>query len=127
MRKIGLQEIKKAILNDSRFRSALPDYLKEEVNKFISNPGCPSCSVNLMREILKNCRKQLQEYFPNKEIVNEEEEIKKLATNNWSVINCSIDDLEDKLKRLPPGRKQVAIARYEEKITLVVNELDFVF
>ena len=50
-----------------------------------------------------------------------------MADNQWSVINCSIDDLEKQLRKLGPGRKQLDIARYEDQVTVVINELDIVF
>jgi hypothetical protein len=118
-------EVKQA-LKDHRFRNTLPKNLAKEVNDFLNNPGCP-CNVPLYRSILKDCKKQLQEYFPGKEIANVEKEIQTLAQNTWSVINCSVDKLEENLRKLPPGRKQLAITRYEDKVTVVVNELDIVY
>ena len=127
MSKVSLMEIKKALLTDSRFRESLPPSLKEEVTKFLENPGCPSCSVPLVRRILSDYPDQLHQYFGGREIANPTEEIKKLAQNNWSVINCHIDELEDKMKKLAPGRKQIAVARYEDQVTMVVNELDLIY
>ena len=57
----------------------------------------------------------------------EPEEAKKLAENNWTVINCKADELEERLRRLPNGRKQLAIARYEDLVTVVINEIDVVY
>jgi hypothetical protein len=48
-----------------------------------------------------------------------------MAQNTWTVINCNIDELEKRLKALPPGRKQLELARYEDQVTVVVNELGF--
>jgi hypothetical protein len=50
-----------------------------------------------------------------------------LAKNNFSIINCSIGELEDRMKTLAAGRKQIAIARYEDQVTVIVNELDQIF
>ena len=50
-----------------------------------------------------------------------------MAENHWTVINCHIDELESKLKKLPPGRKQIAITRYADQATVVVNELDILW
>jgi len=120
-------EIKKALLTDGRFRESLSPALKEEVTKFLANPGCPSCSVPLIRRILSECPDQLRQYFAGREIADPTEEIQKLAKNNWSVINCHVDELEDKLKKLAPGRKQIAVARYDDQVTVVVNELDLIY
>ena len=124
-KKINLIEVK-AALKDSRFRLSLPKSLEKEVNEFLNNPWCP-CHVPLYRKVLKECREQLQKYYPNSEITDELEEIKKIADNQWAVINCHIDDLEKELRKLGPGRKQLDIARFEDQVTVVINELDIIF
>lgn len=124
-KKISLIEVK-AALKDSRFRLSLPKSLEKEVNEFLNNPGCP-CHVPLYRKVLKECRDQLQKYYPNSEITDELEEIKKIADNQWVVINCNINDLEKELRKLGPGRKQLDIARFEDQVTVVINELDIIF
>jgi len=80
----------------------------------------------LYRRILKECIPQLQQYYPGQELTDEGEEAKKLTENTWTVINCNVGELEDRLRSLPPGRKQVTVARFEDKITAVINELDVV-
>lgn len=124
-RPITLLDVKQA-LRDSRFRDSLPESLKPELQKFLSNPGC-ACNVPIYQKVLKEARSQLSAYFPNRPISNVEEEVKKLAENHWKVINCSADELESELKRLPPGRKQIAVARFEDKVTVVVNEIEMVY
>ena len=123
MKKIGLMDVKKA-LKDGRFRKSLPMGLSEEIAKFLQDPGC-ACNVPLYRKLIKECSKQLREYYPGQDIIKEEEEISQLSQNYWSVISCHVDELESKLKKLPPGRKQLAVARYENQVTIIVNELDF--
>lgn len=124
-KKISLIEVK-AALKDSRFRLSLPKSLEKEVNEFLNNPGCP-CHVPLYRKVLKDCKEQLQKYYPNSEITDLTEEIKKIADNQWTVINCNINDLEKELRKLGPGRKQMDIARFEDQVTVVINELDIIF
>jgi len=124
-KKIKLIDVK-AALRDARFREMLPKDLDKEVNEFLSNPTCP-CNVPLYRKIITNCKEQLMKYFPNREVADEAKELNALAQNNWSVLNCHIDELEKKLRDLPPGRKQMAITRYQEEVTVVINELDIVF
>lgn len=114
-------------MQDPRFRESLPQELIEDLVKYLQNPGCGSCGISLFRKILRNCRTQLSAYFPGKEIYKEEEEAAKLAENHWTVINCNIEELEDKLRKLPPGRKQIAICRHEDQATVVVNELDILW
>lgn len=125
MKSITLLDVKQA-LKDSRFRDTLPKSLTEDIQKYISNPGC-ACNTPLYRKVLRECQEQLQVYFPSRTISNVEEEIKKLAENNWSVINCHIDELEEKLRKLPKGRKQLAMTRYEDQVTVIVNELELIY
>lgn len=125
MNKISLIDVKKA-LKDSRFRLTLPKEMEKDVEEFLNNPGC-ACHVPLYRKVIKDCKDQLQRYYPDLEIPNQEEELQKLAENNWSVINCHINELENKLKKLGPGRKQLDVARWEDQVTVVVNELDIIF
>ena len=124
-KKVGLIEVKKA-LKDSRFRQSLPKSLEKEVEEFLNNPGCP-CHVPLYRKIIKECSEQLEKYYPSSEVEDLDEQVQKLAENQWTVINCHIDDLEKNLRRLGPGRKQLDVARYEDNVTVVINELDIVF
>ena len=112
---------------DPKFRQSLPPSLSDAVQQYEANPGC-GCNHKVYRRILQEAAEQLRQYYPQaSEIMNPEEELAKLAQNNWKVINCTIHELEDVLKKLPPGRKQLAVARYEEDLTIVVNELDVVF
>lgn len=125
MNKIGILDVKNA-LKDSRFRLTLPKEMEKELDEFLNNPGC-ACHVPLYRKILKDYKDQLQKYFPNMEISDQEEELRRLSENTWTVINCHINELEKKLSKLGPGRKQLDVARWEDQVTVVVNELDIVF
>lgn len=125
MTKISLTDVKKA-LKDSRFRLTLPKEMSKDVEAFLENPGC-ACHTPLFRKVIKDCKDQLARYYPNMEAPDEEEEMKRLAENRWSVINCGVEELESRLKKLGPGRKQIAVARFEDKVTVVVNELDVLF
>ena len=126
MNKIGLMDVKLA-MKDSRFRESLPPELTDDVVKYLHNPGCGPCGIQLFRKVLSSCKKQLEQYFPSREVVDEKEEVKKLAANNWTVINCKTHELEDQLRKLPPGRKMIAVARYEDEITVIIDELDVLF
>ena len=122
---ISLLDVKKA-LRDSVFRETLPEELKLDIKKFLDNPGC-ACNVPIYHRVIKFGGEALRKYYPDKNLVTPEEEAVRLAKNNWSVINCSIGELELNLKNLRPGRKQIAISRYEDQVTVVVNELDILF
>jgi hypothetical protein len=124
-RPVSLMDVKQA-LRDSRFRESLPESLKPDDQKFLSNPGC-ACNVPIYQRVLKDGAEQLRSYFPNRPIANLEEEVKNIAENHWRVINCKASELEAQLKKLPPGRKQLAVARYEDEVTVVVNELDVIY
>lgn len=125
-KKISLLDVKQA-LNDPRFRDSLGVEFQEDVAKYLTNPGC-RCNLPVYRRIVREAKDKLLAYFPQKtEVWDESEDIKALAKNNFSVINCHINELESKLRKLSPGRKQVAVCRYEEQVTVVVNELDVLF
>ena len=124
-RSIGLMEVKQA-LRDKRFRESLPTDFKEDLQKYLQNPGC-ACNVPIYKKVMTNAREQLQTYYPNRSIANLDEEVSKLAQNNFTVINCHVNELETHLKKLTPGRKQIAVTRYEDQVTVIVNELDVIF
>ena len=127
-RKVNLQDVKSALL-DERFRQTLPDDLSEDVQKFLKNPGC-SCNHPVYKKVLRNAATQLAQYYPGKMRVEPEEiekEIERVSQNEWTVINCNINELAAKLRKLPPGRKQLDVARYQDQVTVIVNELDAVF
>lgn len=122
MMKVSIQEVKEA-LRDSKFRLSLPPELKEDVKKYERNPSCP-CNMDVYRNILKYGVKQLKEYYPEKEVVNPDTELPPLQENRWTVINCTVYELEDHLKKAGVGRKQIFVARYEDQATLIINDLD---
>lgn len=115
-------DVKKA-LRDKRFRDSLPIEFTEELQKYLQNPGC-ACNVPIYKKIMTDAKEQLQTYYPNRSVANLDEEAQKLAENHFSVINCHVDELEEKLRKLPNGRKQIAVTRYEDFVTVVINELD---
>jgi hypothetical protein len=122
---ISLADVKQA-LRDERFRKSLPESFTEDIKKFLNNPGC-GCNIQLYKKILKEAKSNLQEYFPEKVAEDIETTFKKLSQNNFMVINCEANELEGKLQSLGPGRKQIAIARFEDKVTVIINELDVVY
>lgn len=124
-RPIGLMDVKQA-LRDNRFRESLPPSFAGDIQKYLNNPGC-ACNVPIYKKVMSEAKEQLQKYFPNRSVANLDEEAKKLAENNWSVINCKAEDLEKELKKLPSGRKQIAVARYEDMVTVIINELDILY
>jgi len=126
MNKIGLMDVKLA-MKDSRFRESLPPELTDDIVKYLHNPGCGPCGTQLFRKILSSCQKQLEQYFPNRQVADEKEEAMKLAQNHWTVINCTIQELESKLHSMAPGRKQIALARYEDQVTIIVNHLEVLY
>lgn len=120
--KLGLLDIRNA-LKDERFRNLFP-MLEKEMGEYVKNPGC-SCNATLFHKILEH-KEFLQQYFPTKEITLSQAELEKITENHWQVINCKTTELEARLRKLPKGRKQLAVARYADEITVIVNELDIV-
>jgi hypothetical protein len=125
---ISVLDVKNA-LKDENFRNTLPESLKDPVQKFLANPNC-SCNLKIYNQILNEAREQITAYYPDKTYVNPEQQVqeqtKRLAKNVFKVINCSIGELEENLQRLPPGRKQITVSRWEDQVTVVVNELEIV-
>lgn len=119
MKSLGMMEIKQAIY-DSRFRDLFPEY-KVEMEKVASGVQCGSCGNTLIEKIIKY-PERLIKYFPDRKIISLQEEINN-SHNHFKVINCSIHELEEKLKALGTGKKQITIARYEDQITMIVNEI----
>lgn len=113
-------DVKQALL-DSRFRNKLPVSLQNDVTKFLNNPHC-ACNHPIYVKIIKEAPELLKEYYPAKVV----EEIKETTgvKNNWSVINCSIHELEGKLQAMGPGQKQIEIARFQDQVTVIINEID---
>lgn len=123
MVKISIQEVKEA-LRDSKFRLSLPPELKDDIRKYEQNPNCP-CNLDVYRNILKFGAKQLKEYYPDKEVVNPDTELPPLQENYWTVINCSVNEIEAHLKKYKVGRFQIAICRWEEQATIIINDLNY--
>lgn len=113
-------DVKQALL-DSRFREKLPDSFLPDIQKFLSNPGC-GCNHPIYKKVMKEAHAELLAYFPLKTEVEEVSE--KQFQNSWTVINCTVQELQKKLRDLPPGQKQIEIARYQDQVTVVINELD---
>ncbi len=122
IKKLSMMDVKQALL-DSRFRETLPESLLSDVQKFLNNPGC-SCNHPIYRKIMKEAKDQLTTYFPLKEQSSEEIVEEKISKNEWTVINCTIHELQSKLKSLRPGPMQLQIARFEDQVTVVVNHLE---
>lgn len=124
--KITLLDVKKA-LKDGKFRDSLSrETYQDDIVQFLSNPSC-SCNIPLYKKILKNNLKELKEYYPNLESPSEKEidsYKENYQENNWTVINCEISELEEKLRSLGNGKKQISIARWENYVTVIINEID---
>jgi hypothetical protein len=124
-KKVNIHDIKQALL-DERFRESLPPELTDDVQKFLKNPGC-ACNHPIYMSVMRKAGKEIASYFPTKETPTSEEvekNFERFAKNEWAVINCSIHDLSSELKKLPVGRKQLDIARWEDQITIVINHLE---
>lgn len=142
---ISILDIKTA-LKDPAFIAKLPESLGPDLEKIKANPSC-GCNAKLYEKILQEAGSIVAEYFPEKTTPTEEELNQQRAEqaamaaqaeearkaheaqqqaqmlNNWSVLNCGINELEARLKSLPQGRKQITLSRYEDQVTVVVNNL----
>jgi hypothetical protein len=119
-RKLGVLDVKQAIF-DERFQKLFPE-LKDDIEKVIKDPGC-ACNRDIYFKFFQY-KDRLEKFFPNRIVESEQEEKEKLAENHWLVLNCHITELEGRLRKLPRGRKQIAIARWEDQVTVIVNNLE---
>ena len=62
---------------DPKFRQALPEILKEDIQKYEQNPGC-LCNLNIYRNVLKHGIQQLKEFYPGQPIVDPDKELANL-------------------------------------------------
>jgi hypothetical protein len=125
MRKLGVLEVKQAFLSDERFRNLFMPELSQEIEEALKNPTC-ACNRKLYDKFFDYPEK-LAQYFPNREIKSVQESIDTLSKNQFTVINCHVNELELRLKKLPPGRKQIAVTRFQDQVTAIINELDLVW
>jgi hypothetical protein len=119
---ITLDVIKKA-LKDLNFRQLYPE-LNKEMYEWIANPDC-KCNVPLYNAILSDI-KRLKSYFGDNIVVVEPLlPIEQDQINKWQVINCKVDELENVLKNISSlnyGPKQIACCRYQDDITVIIND-----
>lgn len=124
-RKLGVLEVKQAFLSDTRFRDLFLPELKNEMEEALKNPTC-ACNRTLYDKFFEY-PDRLAKYFPNRTVETFQEQVDNLSKNQFTVINCNITELETRLKRLPPGRKQIAVTRFQDQVTAIINELDGVW
>lgn len=124
MAKISLNDVKNALL-DERFRDSLPSEFQDDVQKFLKNPGC-ACNHPIYMRLYKEGRSFLKDYFPTKDKFESTiEELEENFQNDWEVINCDVEELASKLQQLRHGRKQIELSRWNDKVTVIVNHLNF--
>ena len=66
------------------------------VEEYLKNPGC-ACNLNFYKKIINEAQTELSNYFPGREI--QPEKIK-IPENNFVVINCHVNELEQRLNKL---------------------------
>ena len=122
---ISVLDVKNA-LKDETFRNKLPADFKADVDKFLQNPNC-SCNLKIYQRIMSEAKDLITSYYPDKEYKSPNETVEKVAKNRFSVINCSIGELESKIQALPAGRKQITMSRWEDQVTVLINDLEISF
>jgi hypothetical protein len=125
MKEITVESVKKALL-DRKFRNLYPD-LEKDMDKWMDNPGC-KCNIPLYNTILSDIE-ILKKYFGSDIVITSPplpEDNSSDQINHWTVFNGSVNDLEKFLNDLSSGPKQVAVARWEDQITVIVNDPDFI-
>lgn len=109
-------DIKSAIW-DKRFQELFPEH-EEKFKKTLKSPGC-ACNIKFLRTLMKE-KERLQKYFPTKEIKEEEAVVER---DDYVVVNCPIDQLQNKLKSYPKKKRIVAAARWKDSITVILNDI----
>lgn len=116
---VGIKELKKALWNQG-FREMFPE-LKTQINTFLSNPNC-KCNEPLYNTLL-TAKDRLEKYFGGPVKLTSQPVTKESLKSKIHVINTTKDLLESELRSLPVGPKHISLARYEDKITAVVQLL----
>lgn len=122
---ISVLDVKNA-LKDEAFRNKLPPEFQDDINKYLQNPNC-SCNLKIYQRVMTEAKDLISSYYPDKAYKAPTEQVKNAAKNRFSVVNCSIGELEQRMQSLPPGRKQITISRWEDQVTVLINELEVVF
>jgi hypothetical protein len=124
-RRLSRLDVKQAILTDARFRDLFPE-LKKEIAEVLNNPSC-ACNIPIY-DIFFKYKGRLAKYFSSHEIKSPQEEVIDDNKNHWNVINCKVEELEEVLNKLHKvGRVQIAVARYQDELTVVVNDPGILF
>ena len=118
MAKLNLLDLKQAIW-DSRFRDLFPE-MKDQFERYLKDPGC-ACNVGFLKGLMRE-GERLKQYFPTKEMVTTEEEVDG-AANDYVVINCPVEQLQDRLRTYPKTKRMVAAARWQNRVTVVLNDV----
>ena len=105
------------------FRKLFPE-LRAQFDGYIQKPGCGHCAAQLISGLM-GFQDRLQTYFGEVDFdVAPPESFDPVGAMNFSVINCSIPELEDRLNALPVAAYQITVARYEDQVTAIINRLD---
>lgn len=121
---VTYDQIRKAI-NRKRFQDMFPE-LAESFERYMVKPGCGSCEENLFSALLAS-PDRLKQYF------GEDSQFEQVPAppvignvvpeQSFTVINCHVDELSSKLNMLAPGRYEIAAARWENEITVIVKTI----
>lgn len=119
-RPVTMMDVRGA-LHDRRFLDMFPE-LASLADRYTKSPQCGSCGVALAREIIQRFPERLGDYFVGRDLPVHQDGTE---DRQFEVINCHVDDLEAKLRGLPPGvSKHVALARWEDQVTVVIQFSD---
>ena len=124
-------EVKQA-LKDNRFRENLPDEFKNDLVQYLNNPSC-SCNLPFYRRILKDAQALLKRFYPGREVLNEEEEIAKLASelhrnlvkgrNFYLDIARCVDSINLKIYDLDKDKAREVLKIFEDNISPYQHEI----
>ena len=113
MNNLTISDIRQAIW-DKRFQELFPEY-QERIQQFIKDPGC-ACHTPFLHTFFQH-KDRLKKYFPTKNIVLPE------IRNDWSVLNCHIEEADKNLKSYPKTKRMIAAARWQNQLTVILNDI----
>lgn len=113
-----------------QFRDLFPD-MAEKFSEYFKNPSCP-CNYGLVQHVVSDGT-ALERWFKRPVMLDDNLRAmsEKLMMRHgpggqrefW-VLNTTTDKLQSELDSLPPGPKTFAIARWQDQVTVVIQDLE---
>lgn len=94
--------------------------------RFLDKPGCGGCRTRLVMALTRD-QEALKAYYGEHAVfdfdVPEQSPSSMDKAGAFVVINCPVEDLANQLNKLPSANYQIAVARDDAEVTVVVKPL----